>query len=88
MLTNGHFSKAGAANKSRASHRFIGSIAFVALPRIAFAVVMDPEDKDWPLVLHVRNNIAEAAPGLAYRLVQSLADNKRPAPRYSFEMSM
>ena len=77
MLTNGHFSKAGAANKSRAS-----------LPRIAFAVVMDPEDKDWPLVLHVRNNIAEAAPGLAYRLVQSLADNKRPAPRYSFEMSM
>jgi len=88
VLTNGHFSKAGAANKSRASHRFIGSIAFVALPRIAFAVVMDPEDKDWPLVLHVRNNIAEAAPGLAYRLVQSLADNKRPAPRYSFEMSM
>jgi putative DNA primase/helicase len=73
VLTNTHFSKAGAANKSRASHRFIGSTAFVALPRVAFAVVIDPEDEDRRLVLHVKNNIAKAAPGLAYRLVQTLA---------------
>src|SRR5262249_40337776 len=85
VLTNGHFSKAGAANKSRASHRFIGSIAFVALPRIAFAVVVDPDDEDRRLVLHVKNNISKAAPGLAYRLVQTLAEHigDPPAPLYS-----
>jgi hypothetical protein len=73
VLTNGHFSKTGAANKSRASHRFIGSIAFIALPRVAFAVVPDPEDEDRRLVLHVKNNIAKAAPGLAFRLIQAKA---------------
>ena len=73
VLTNSHFSKAGAANKSRASHRFIGSIAFVALPRVAFAVVPDPEVEGRRLVLHVKNNIAPAAPGLAFQLGQKLA---------------
>jgi hypothetical protein len=85
VLTNSHFSKAGAANKSRASHRFIGSIAFVALPRVAFAVVADPENEDRRLVLHVKNNIAKAAPSLAYRLVQCLAGyiGDPPVPLYA-----
>jgi hypothetical protein len=85
VLTNTHFAKAGAANKSRASHRFIGSTAFVALPRVAFAVVVDPEDEDRRLVLHVKNNIAKAAPGLAYRLVQTLAGyiGDPPDPLYA-----
>jgi hypothetical protein len=85
VLTNTHFAKAGAANKSRASHRFIGSTAFVALPRVAFAVVVDPEDEDRRLVLHVKNNIAKAAPGLAYRLIQTLAGyiGDPPDPLYA-----
>lgn len=73
VLTNSHFSKAGAAAKSRASHRVIGSVAFIALPRVAFAVVVDPEDENRRLVLHLKNNIAKAAPGIAYRLEQRLA---------------
>jgi hypothetical protein len=85
VLTNSHFSKAGAANRSRASHRFIGSVAFVALPRVAFAVVVDPEDENRRLVLHVKNNIAKAAPGLAYRLIQTLAGyiGDPPVPLYA-----
>jgi hypothetical protein len=86
VVTNGHFSKAGAANKSRASHRFIGSIAFVALPRVAFAVVVDPDDEARRLILHVKNNIHSAMPGLAYRVPQKLAgytDDDAPMPIYA-----
>ena len=46
VLSVTHFSKTGAANTTKAFHRFIGSIAFVGAPRIAFAVIEDAEDKD------------------------------------------
>ena len=43
VLTITHFSKTGAANTTKALHRFIGSIAFTGAPRAAFAVVEDAE---------------------------------------------
>ena len=48
----------------------MGSYAFVALPRVAFAVVRDPDDEDRRLLLHVKNNIALEPPGLAFRIEQ------------------
>jgi hypothetical protein len=83
VLTNTHFAKSGAANKSRASHRVIGSTAFIALPRVALSVVQDSEDDSRRLVLHLKNNIAPAAPGLAYRLDQRLASYEDDAPLYA-----
>ena len=85
ILSNSHFSKAGAANKSRASHRVIGSTAFTALPRAVFSVVQDPEDEARKLFLHLKNNIAPAARGLAYKLVQVVATHigNPPVPLYA-----
>ena len=85
VLTNTHFAKSGAANKSRASHRVIGSTAFIALPRVALSVVQDSEDEERRLVLHLKNNIAPAAKGLAFKLVQKLACyiDEPPAPLYA-----
>ena len=73
VLTNTHFAKSGATNKSRATHRVIGSTAFIALPRVVLAVTVDPENEDRRLVLHLKNNIAKPAPGLAFTLVQAKA---------------
>ena len=85
ILSNTHFSKAGASSKSRALHRFIGSIAFVGAPRAMFAVVEDSEDKTRRLLLHAKNNIAPAAQGLAYTLEQALAGyiGDPPEPLYA-----
>jgi hypothetical protein len=65
-----HFNKPG--DSKRALHRIIGSIAFVAAARIAFAVVADAEKEGRLLFLPVKNNIARRPPGLAYYLTQSL----------------
>jgi len=73
ILTNTHFSKGGTAGKTRALHKVIGSIAFVGAPRAAFAVVEEADDTGRRLLLHLKNNIAPAAKGLAYTLEQALA---------------
>ena len=66
-----HFSKAYAGNVPKAAHRFIGSIAFVAAPRIAFVVLQDG-DSDRRLLLHAKNNLAPAPQGLAFCLKQTI----------------
>jgi putative DNA primase/helicase len=93
IVSNSHFSKSGAASSSRALHRFIGSIAFVASPRVAFAVVDDGETDEEgnlkhpgrKLLLHVKSNIGPAPQGLAYRLEQRLATDigDPPEPLYA-----
>src|SRR5262245_21562558 len=72
VLSVTHFSKAGAANTTKALHRFIGSIAFVGAPRMAFAVIEDADDRDRRLMLHAKNNLAAPPQGLAFRLRQTI----------------
>jgi putative DNA primase/helicase len=77
VLSVTHFSKTGAANTTKALHRFIGSIAFVGAPRMAFAVIDDAEDKDRRLFLHAKNNLAAPPQGLAFRLHQTIVGEIR-----------
>jgi hypothetical protein len=66
-----HFSKPGASG-AKALHRFIGSIAFVGAPRIAFCVIEDAEQEGRKLFLHTKNNLAPPPQGLAFGLRQTI----------------
>ena len=85
IVSNTHFTKGTAGNKTRALHKVIGSIAFVGAPRAAFAVVEEADDTGRRLLLHLKNNIAPAPKGLAYRLEQALAGyiGDPPEPLYA-----
>jgi hypothetical protein len=72
VLSVTHFNKAGANTSIKALHRFIGSIAFTAAARFAFAVIEDAENEGRRLFLHVKNNLAAPPQGLAYRIEQTI----------------
>jgi putative DNA primase/helicase len=67
-----HFTKGTGSVSTKAIDRIIGSIAFIAAPRIGFTVIADPDDPERRLFLHVKNNISRAPQGLAFRLEQRL----------------
>jgi hypothetical protein len=72
VLSVTHFSKASAGTATKALNKFMGSVAFVAAARAAFVVLEDPHDGERRLLLHAKNNLAEAPQGLAFRLEQSI----------------
>ena len=89
VLSITHFSKAGATNATKALHRFIGSIAFVGAPRMAFAVMEDPDNEGRRLFLHAKNNLAVPPQGLAYKLNQVVIEPAAAgiiASRVDFEL--
>jgi len=80
-----HLNKSSASGHS-ALNRFIGSIGMVAASRAAFAVIEDPADEGRRLFLPVKNNLAKASPGLAFRIEQGmLPETDILASRICFE---
>lgn len=84
VLSVTHFSK-GSAAPTKALHKFIGSIAFVAAARAAFVVLEDNSDKDLRLLLHAKNNLAAQPQGLAFRLEQRIIGEGIPTSRIEWE---
>lgn len=54
--------------QSNAIRQFTGSFAYVASARVAFFISRDPDDNDRGLMLSVKNNIGELAPGRGFRV--------------------
>ena len=64
VLAVTHLSK----GEGPAIYRSIGSIAFVAAARTAWAIAADHSDPDRRLFLPIKNNLASSPPGMAYRI--------------------
>ena len=80
-----HFSKPNGGTATKALHKVIGSIAFVAAARATFAVLEDPNNKDRRLFLHAKNNLSEPPQGLAFRLEQVIVGEGLVTSRVDWE---
>ncbi|WP_166300412.1 AAA family ATPase [Bradyrhizobium sp. 2S1] len=80
-----HLNKGGGAGNQSALNRFVGSIAFVAAARAAFAVIEDPEDDGRRFLLEAKNNLGKKCKGLAFRLEQRLVRNDVMSSNVMFE---
>ncbi|HEV2550793.1 MAG TPA: AAA family ATPase, partial [Stellaceae bacterium] len=72
------------AAQSNALHAFTGSLAYVAAARLAFLAI-EEADTDRRLLLPVKNNIGARAPGLGYRLEQTIVSNGIVASRVCWD---
>ena len=59
-----HFAK----NRGPILHRFMGSVGFVGIARVALAVLKDPADPERRVLLTAKNNIGLDNYGFAYRM--------------------
>jgi putative DNA primase/helicase len=80
-----HLNKGGGGSKQSALNRFVGSIAFTAAARAAFAVIEDSEDETRRLFLQVKNNLGKACAGLAFRIEQALIPGNILASRICWD---
>ncbi len=61
-----HLRKAGSGP---AQDQISGSLAFVAAARAVYLIAADRDDEGKRIFVHVKNNLARPAPGLAFRIV-------------------
>jgi hypothetical protein len=59
---------------AKAINAFTGSLAYVAIARTVFLAIEEPET-DRRLLVPVKNNLAALAPGIGYRLAQTIIGN-------------
>ena len=69
-----HFTK----TRGPVIHRFMGSVGFVGIARVALAVLKDPEDTERRVLLPAKNNIGRDDCGFAYRMVGDKPGIARP----------
>jgi putative DNA primase/helicase len=80
-----HLNKGGGGGKQSALNRFVGSIAFTAAARAAFAVIEDSDDETRRLFLQVKNNLGKSCAGLAFRIEQALIPGNIVASRICWD---
>lgn len=69
-----HFTK----TRGPVIHRFMGSVGFVGIARVALAVLKDPDDPERRVLLPAKNNIGRDDYGFAYRMVGDKPGVARP----------
>lgn len=69
-----HFTK----TRGPVLYRFMGSVGFVGIARVALAVLKDPEDHERRVLLPAKNNIGLDDYGFAYRMVGDKPGVARP----------